>query len=265
MAYTADGKKIRKWMKLWDRPWMSNRKVTCRGVRGNDILVGGGCAVSASSMYSSEEALVEAKRVLIFGGTFDPIHNGHLIACRTVAEGLGIKRIILIPSGRHPYKHDITSPEMRMKMVEDAIEGEPLFEVCDCEFNREGFSYSADTAEWIKEDLCRKMEEVYWMIGEDNVSQIPKWYKAEKFVKEVRFAVACRQTDDNRGSKETLTAVEAVEWRKIHDEMEIDFIDTPIIEISSSMVRERVKQGKSIKYLVPEKVEEDIYVMNLYK
>lgn len=265
MAYTADGKKVKMGMYVYDRPWMSDRKIYIFGVEKDIINMGNGGAVNASSTYSSREALSESKRVLIFGGTFDPIHNGHLIACRTVAEGLGIKRIILIPSGKHPFKHDITSPEIRMEMVEKAIENEPLFEVCDCEFNRKGFSYSADTAVWIKNELYRKMKEVYWMIGEDNLNQIPKWYKAEEFVKEVRFAVACRQTDDNRGSTTDLSAAEALLWRKIHDEMEIDFIDTPIIEISSSMVRDRVKQGKSIKYLVPESVEEHIRYNDLYK
>jgi nicotinate-nucleotide adenylyltransferase len=160
-----------------------------------------------------------AKRVLIFGGTFDPIHNGHLIACRTVAEGLGIKRIILIPSGKHPYKHDITSAKHRLAMTAFAVENEPLFEVCDCEFNREGFSYSADTAVWIKEDLCRKMEEVYWMIGEDNVTQIPKWYKAEKFVQEVRFAVANRKTS-NKIFEGTMYE------KEIMERMHVEYVDT---------------------------------------
>jgi len=205
------------------------------------------------------------KRILLFGGTFNPIHNGHLIACRSLAEGLGIKEIILIPSGKHPYKHDITDGPTRIEMLELAIDDEEgLFSICDCEFNREGFSYSADTARWIKEELYKKMEEVYWMIGEDNVAQIPKWYKAEEFVKEVRFAVACRRTDDYQNTT-TLTAAEAVEWRKIHEEMEIDFVDTPVIEISSSMIRERVKCGKSIKHLVPDKVEKYIMENNLYK
>ena len=145
-----------------------------------------------------------------------------------------------------------------MKMVEDAIEDEPLFDVCDCELNREGFSYSSDTAVWLKEDLGRKMKEVYWMIGADNVTQIPKWYKAEEFVKQVRFAVANRKTDSTEFKG---TDVE----KAIMDNMHVTYVDTPIIEISSSMVRERVKQGKSIKYLVPESVEKYIKDNNLYK
>lgn len=258
MAYTADGKKVKMGMYVYDRPMSSDRKIYVYGVKGDMIDMGNGGGVSASGTYSSKEALSESKRVLIFGGTFDPIHNGHLIACRSLAEGLGIDRVILIPSGKHPFKHDITSPEMRMKMVEAAVEDEPLFEVCDCEFNREGFSYSADTAEWIKIDLHRKMEEVYWMIGADNVTKIPKWYKAEEFVRQVRFAVANRQTDNKKFEG---TYIE----KDIMKIMHVEYVDTPIIEISSSMIRERVKQGKSIKYLVPEPVEEYIRDNDLYK
>jgi len=258
MAYTADGKKVLKGMKLWDRPWMSNRRVTVQAVRGDNLLIGGGCAVHASCMYSTEEALSIANRVLIFGGTFDPIHNGHLIACRTVAEGLGINRIILIPSGKHPYKHDITSAEDRLEMTKLAVEDEYMFEVCDCEFNREGFSYSADTAVWIKQELGKKMKEVYWMIGADNVTQIPKWYKAEKFVQEVRFAVANRKTDE--------TEFEGTDGEEaIMKQMHIEYVDTPIIEISSSMVRERLQQGKSVRYMIPDKVADYIEEKELYK
>jgi len=257
MAVTADGKKIRKGMKVYDRVNGRNRTLTVHEVRGDDIRISQHVGVSASTVYSSKEALSISERVLIFGGTFDPIHNGHLIACRTVAEGLGISKIILIPSGRHPFKHDITEPYRRMDMVELAIDQEYNFEVCDCEFNREGFSYSADTAVWIKQELYKTMEEVYWMIGEDNVSQIPKWYKAEKFVKEVRFAIASRKTSSP-------ILMETDEEKNIMDMMHLNYVDTPIIEISSSMIRERVKKGLSIKYMVPDEVEKYIKANRLY-
>ena len=258
MAYTADGKKIKIGDYVYDRPWISDRKIYAFGIEGDMILMGNGGAVSASSVYSSKEALSASKRVLIFGGTFDPIHNGHLIACRTVAEGLGIDKVILIPSGKHPYKHDITPAKDRMNMTILATENEPLFEICDCEFNREGYSYSADTAVWIKEELCRKMEEVYWMIGEDNVTQIPKWHKAEKFVEEVRFAVANRKT-----SQKIFDGTD--EEKAIMDRMHIEYVETPIIEISSSMVRERLKNKQSVKYLVPDAVEWYIRERGIYE
>jgi nicotinate-nucleotide adenylyltransferase len=258
MAHTADGKKIRVGMPVYDRVHSSNRRLKVYEIRGNDIRVGGGCGVSANSVYSSREALSISERVLIFGGTFDPIHNGHLIACRTIAEELGIDRVILIPSGKHPYKHDITPAADRLEMVKQAVEDEYLFEVCDCEFNREGFSYSSDTAVWIKQELHKKMEEVYWVIGEDNIKEIPKWYKAADFVKEVRFAVAKRKTSNSLfdGTDEE---------KEIMDNMHIEYVDTPIIEISSSMVRERVKRGLSVKYLVPDKIIEYVDYEELYK
>jgi len=260
MARTADGKKVRCGMKVYDRVFGRDRTSKVYTVRGNDIKIclSPAIGISASGVYSSEEARRLAQRVLIFGGTFDPIHNGHLIACRAVAEGLGIDKVILIPSGKHPYKHDITPAEDRLEMTRCAVEDEDLFEVCDCEFNREGFSYSVDTATWLKHELYKKMEEVYWMIGEDNVSQIPKWYRAEEFVKEVRFAVAKRKTSN------TLFDGTAME-KKIMEKMHVEYVDTPIIEISSSMIRERLELGQSVKYLIPDRVIEYIKYENLYK
>lgn len=258
MALTADGKKVKRGTYVYDRPWMSDRKIYVFDVKGDMIDMGNGGGVSASSTYSTKEALSITNRVLIFGGTFDPIHNGHLIACRTVAEGLGINRVILIPSGKHPYKHDITPAEDRLEMTKQAVEDETLFEVCDCEFNRDGFSYSADTAAWIKQELGKKMKEVYWMIGADNVTQIPKWYKAEKFVQEVRFAVANRKT-----SEKIFDGTD--EEKEIMDNMHVEYVDTPIIEISSSMVRERLEQGLSVKYMVPDEIIDYIKEKDLYK
>ncbi len=258
MALTADGKKVKRGTYVYDRPWMSDRKIYVFDIKGDMIDMGNGGGVDASGTYSTKEALSIANRVLIFGGTFDPIHNGHLIACRNVAEGLGIDRVILIPSGKHPYKHDITPAADRLEMTKQAVEDEPLFEVCDCEFNRDGFSYSADTAVWIKQELHKKMEEVYWMIGEDNVTQIPKWYQADKFVQEVRFAVANRRTS-NRIFEGT------DEEKAIMDKMHVEYVETPIIEISSSMVRERIKQGQSVKYLIPDEVIQYIDYEELYK
>lgn len=258
MPYTADGKKVRRGMKVYDRVFGTNRTMTVQDYRENLLQVNFAMGVGASSVYSSKEALSKAQRVLIFGGTFDPIHNGHLIACRALAEGLGIDKIILIPSGRHPYKHDITPAIDRLEMVKAAVKDESLFEVCDCEFNRDGFSYSSDTAVWIKQELYKKMEEVYWMIGADNVKEIPKWHKAADFVQEVRFAVANRKTDETEfnGTREE---------KKIMSQMHVTYVDTPIIEISSSMIRERLELGQSVKYLVPDKVIDYLEYEELYK
>ncbi len=258
MAYTADGKKVRRRMKVYDRVLGHDRTMTVQDIRGNDLLIGTVMGVGASSVYSSKEARTKSERILIFGGTFDPIHNGHLIACRGLAESLGINRVILIPSGKHPYKHNITSAEDRLEMTRLSVEDEYLFEVCDCEFNREGFSYSADTSVWIKQELYKKMDEVYWVIGADNVKEIPKWYKAAEFVKEVRFAVAAREAEDCEQE-------ETEEEKEIMKQMHVTYVDTPIIEISSSMVRDRVQEGQSIKYLVSEAVEKHIRDNGLYQ
>ena len=258
MAYTADGKKVRKGMKLWDRPWLGNRKVTVQEVRGDMLNIGGGCGVTAKFMYSSEKALSIANRVLILGGAFDPIHNGHLIACRSLAEELGIKDIILIPSNNHPDKPNMTSAKARMDMVKLAAEQDCSFQIGYCEFDRKGKSYSIETASWIKNELGKNPEEIYWMIGADNVNEISKWHQAEKLVKEVRFVVANRKTSNS-------VFVGTNKEKKIIDKMHIEYVDTPIIEISSSMIRDRVKNDKSIHFLVPDNVAAYIEENNLYR
>lgn len=260
MAYTADGVKIEVGMTVYDRVLGRDRKlIVYEIIDDNSLRINDDQDVLSETVYSSLQALSDAHKILIFGGTFNPIHNGHLIAARIVAEELNINKVILIPSGKHPYKHDITECQLRLEMANLALEEDcGTFSVCDCEFNRERYSYSVDTAKWIKHTLYRKMEEVYWLIGSDNVYQIPSWYRADELVKEVRFVVASRRNDCiifNGTKKE----------RKILDKMHITYVDTPIIEISSSMIRERIKQGKSIKYLVPDTVEEFIYKNNLYR
>ena len=153
-----------------------------------------------------------------------------------------------------------TPISLRRKLVEEAMlsmrvawEVEPLLP-SGCDLGAIHVDVNPDP----KYASSKYYEEVYWMIGADNVTQIPKWYQADKFVQEVRFAVANRKTDSKNfeGTDEE---------KEIMDNMHVTYVDTPIIEISSSMVRERVQQGKSIKYLVPQPVEEYIRDNDLYK
>jgi len=202
------------------------------------------------------------QKILLFGGTFNPIHNGHLIISRSIAESLDIKKILLIPSGTPPYKKNVIDPQIRLEMVKEAVGIDPFYEICDCEFNRKGPSYSIDTIKWVKETYDKTMEQVYWMIGEDNLEELPKWYGVDRLVSECRFVVACRMSNEQEMKKR---------WEKSVirnpglEEMHVTFLQSPIINISSTMIRDRVKEGKTIKFIVPEAVEEYINYYNLYQ
>jgi nicotinate-nucleotide adenylyltransferase len=202
------------------------------------------------------------QKILLFGGTFNPIHNGHLIISRSIAESLDIKKILLIPSGNPPYKKNVLNPQIRLEMVKEAVGDDPFYEICDCEFNRKGPSYSIDTIKWIKERYGKRMEQVYWMIGEDNLEELPKWYGIDKLVSECRFVVACRMSSEKEIEK---TWKKSVKRNPNLEEMHVIFLQSPIINISSTMIRSRVQEGKTIKYIVPESVENYIIKNNLYQ
>lgn len=187
-------------------------------------------------------------KVGIMGGTFDPIHNGHLILAEEVREKMKLEEIVFIPTGRPPHKRErkITAAEHRMAMTILATNSNPKFKVSSIEIKRRGFSYAIETIEEMKR---RKEAEYYFILGSDAAKELSSWYQAEELVKECEFVVAKRE-----GSE-----IEISQQKQIH------VIETPKIEISSTEIRRRIKEGKSVKYLIPEAVEAYIRKENLYE
>ncbi len=135
------------------------------------------------------------RKIGIYGGTFDPIHHGHLILARQTCEELGLDQLIFVPAALSPFKKAAcASGEARLSMLQAAIEGQDGFAADDCELKRPPPSYSIDTVLQIRER--QPMGELFWLIGADNVGGLSKWHRFEELQELVKFVVldrACRE------------------------------------------------------------------------
>jgi len=186
-------------------------------------------------------------KILLFGGTFNPIHNGHLIIAREVAEEMGFDRIVLIPSARPPTKRNVQDAQTRLIMIQSVVYQDPLFEWSVCEIEREEKSYTIDSVKYFKE---KYNNEVFWLIGEDNLLDLPKWHKIDELMELCTFVVACPKKPSD---------VTYMGYKNVK------FVEVTPIPIRSTMIREKIKNNKSIKYLVPRSVECIIKSQKLYK
>jgi nicotinate-nucleotide adenylyltransferase len=183
------------------------------------------------------------RKIGIYGGTFDPIHHGHLILAREAREMLGLEKVVFVPAPVSPFKDSpVASATVRLSMLQAAIEGEMGFAVDDCELQRPPPSYTIDTIEEIRR---RQVDsEIYCLIGEDNVPTLTKWHRFAELEKVVRFVVL------DRTSTGTKYLYPTVHRR---------------IDISATEIRKRVASGQSIRYFVPRAVEEIIKREKLYR
>lgn len=183
------------------------------------------------------------KKIGIFGGTFDPIHNGHLILAREARETLGLETIIFVPAAASPHKLDqrLTVSDLRLAMLRAAIDGEPGFELDPMEIQRPSPSYAVDTVETLREQ--NPSVEWFYLIGEDNVSRLTTWHRFSDLTKMVQFVVLARSGMKIEHPYPTI---------RRH------------LDISATNIRNRVATGRSIRYLVPPAVEEMILARQLY-
>jgi nicotinate-nucleotide adenylyltransferase len=183
------------------------------------------------------------KNIGIYGGTFDPVHHAHLILAREAREMLVLEKIILVPAAISPGKDSpVASAEMRLSMLRAAVENESGFMVDECELNRPPPSYTIDTVEEIRRREADS--EIYYLIGEDNLSGLASWHRFDRLQKMVRFVVL------DRTGTQTSHPYQVVHRR---------------IDISATEIRKRIASGRSIRYLVPPAVEEIIRRSNLYR
>lgn len=197
------------------------------------------------------------KRVGIFGGTFDPIHIGHLIVAETLMDEFSLDRVVFIPAAVPPHKlgREVSAARHRYMMTMLAICSNARFQASDMEMKRRGPSYSRDTlAELVREH--GQDTEFYFIVGADSVASLHTWNRIEELLGMCHFIGASRP-----GCMPDMTEIH----RRFGPLAEkIHCLETPELEISSTDIRERVRQGKTIRYIVPEAVEQYIYKERLY-
>ena len=197
----------------------------------------------------------------IMGGTFDPIHLGHLAAAEEVREVLGLERIVFVPAGQPPHKPDqvISSPADRLAMVELAVAGNPAFEVSRVDVDRPGPSYTVDSVDLIAaaEVAARRTPDLTFILSVETLLELPTWYEPERLLDRCRLAVVPREGFPAPGRA----------WINEHfpgREDRVVSVGGARLEISSSAIRERVAHGRSIRYLVPDAVAGYIVEQGLY-
>ncbi|MGC6423877.1 MAG: nicotinate (nicotinamide) nucleotide adenylyltransferase [Lentimonas sp.] len=192
----------------------------------------------------------EKLRVALFGGSFDPVHNGHLMIARYALKQIGLDRVIFVPAAKSPLKQGraYASDNARMEMLELATSGEPRFKVDSVELEKGGISYTVDTVEYFRAQM--KKSELFFLIGADQFELLDRWYKIEKLMEMVTFLVFGRPGTslDGRGLK----GLHYVE------------VDAPLMEVSSSEIRALVGTGQALTDLVCPPVEAFISEEGLY-
>ena len=191
-------------------------------------------------------------KVGIFGGTFDPIHFGHLLLAEQAREAASLHEIWFIPAGEPPHKQGkpLTPAEERKKMVELAVEGHPQFKVNPIELLRSGPSYTVDTIMELRKQ--NPHVEFFLLVGADMVKNLPKWYKIKEIIQNVHVIGLGRPGVDHDALPEYIE--ERLMW--IPDAVETN--------ISSSIIRERLMLNRSVRYLVPDSVYKYIKEQGLY-
>ncbi|KOF56730.1 MULTISPECIES: nicotinate-nucleotide adenylyltransferase [Clostridium] len=194
----------------------------------------------------------------ILGGTFDPFHNGHMNIAYESLYRLGLDEIIFMPAGSPPHKNDkiITSPEIRYDMIKKSITGEEKFKVSRYEIDKKGYSYTYKTLEYI--NSIEKNTELYFITGVDCLMYVDEWKCPEQIFKCSKFVVFNRPGYER---KDILRKKSEIENKYEH---EVIFMDIPLLDISSTQIRKKVKKCEEIKYLVPREVYDIIKNNKLY-
>lgn len=190
-------------------------------------------------------------RIGLYGGNFDPVHLGHLITAQAVLEQRNLDKILFMPAHISPFKTGVksSSADDRLNMLKLAIGQQERFEISNFEIDKEGVSYTVETLKALKQQYSR----IELIIGYDNFVDFDKWKSPDEILTLADVVVLRRIMHDKSELKETR-----------YDKL-VSFAETPIIEISSTEIRKRIREGKSIDFLVPPKVKEYINSMNLYK
>ena len=197
-------------------------------------------------------------KIGIMGGTFDPIHYGHLILAETAYDRFGMDKVLIMPAGDPYFKVDrgVSSDPDREAMTKLAIEGNPHFEFSDLELKREGDTYTVDTLKTLKEQY--PYDDLYLIVGSDTLFQMEKWYKPQEIF-QLATILSSRRNIPNAELEEQMDYLRSKYGAKIVN------LYMPNIDISSTDIRDKVKHDMSVKYFTPDSVIAYIKEHKLYK
>lgn len=221
--------------------------------------------------------MIHKRKIGLFGGTFNPIHIGHLRVAEEVRQKLGLEEIIFIPSFRPPFrKKNLLSFKHRIKMVQLAISTNPFFSVSNIESTLKNRSYTIYTIQALKKR--HQDTEMFFIIGTDSFLEFPKWYKPEQLLNMMDLIIIFRhpvKVSDIVGSpllygidKAKLKLVgsrKKMMFRPLHGGGRLIFLQTTLLDISATMIRSMIRKGESVKYVLPQRVESYIISNKLYE
>ena len=198
------------------------------------------------------------QRLGILGGTFDPIHHGHLVAAEETRHQLDLDQVLFVPTGRPPHKpaRPISPAHHRLRMLELAIAANPRFALSRVDVERPGLCYTVETLELLRAEWGPGPT-FFFIVGTDSLADMPTWYQPQRLIELCELAVAAR------------TGVE-VDLVRLEEQLpglgeRLNWVPMPMLEISSSDLRARVRAGRPISYLVPSAVEAYILEHRLYR
>jgi nicotinate-nucleotide adenylyltransferase len=194
----------------------------------------------------------------VLGGTFDPVHNGHLIVAEVVRKRLNLAEVIFVPAGQPWLKADkpITPAKHRLQMLRLSLADRPYFKISTLEIERAGPSYTIDTIIELRSKI-NAVDELFFILGQDNLAQLPQWREPSRLI-QLCYLVAVSRPGSPRPNLKTLEAsLPGISQR-------VMMMDEPQVDISASEIRERVGWGLSVRHLVPEPVNRYIKENRLY-
>ncbi|MEW6481804.1 MAG: nicotinate-nucleotide adenylyltransferase [bacterium] len=197
-------------------------------------------------------------KIGIMGGVFDPVHFGHLQAAEIVKEKLELEMVLFVPSGIPPHKpKPIANSKDRFKMLKLSLKNNKSFIPVNLEIKKGGYSYTIDTIREIK-SIYGDKNDYYFIIGTDTIPELCKWKDIEKLFGMIKFVAVTRE-----GFKIKVKSQKS-KVKIASQNSKIELVEFPTLPVSSSLIRERIKKGLSIKYLLPDDVERYIQEKGLY-
>lgn len=198
----------------------------------------------------------------MFGGTFDPIHLGHTAVATSAAEKIKADKVIFVPAKRSPLKNLLpkAGDSDRFAMISLAIAGNEKFESSDCELKKNAFSYTLDTVREFKKAYGKDVE-ICWLVGADSVTELPYWYKITELIDQCSLCVMYRAGYEKPDFKKFAEQWASMRIEKLHR----NIIQTPLINISSTEIRERLAAGKDASEMLHPAVADYIAKHGLYK